>query len=350
MDLGYYMLITYHPERDGSAADVYGRLLEQATAAESLGFGTVWATEHHFHPFGGMTPSPQLLLTAVSQRTRRVRLGTSVSIISLHHPLRIAEDFAMLDVLSGGRLEFGAGRGMALAGYHEMGIEYVGSQDRMKEALTLIDQAWTHERVSFQGQFYQCPETNVLPRPLQRPRPPIWVTASVDPESFRWIGERGYDLMILPWLFPTAPDNVQVYREARAAAGHTGPERIMAMSPTHLADSEAQARANAESCWAHWQELLVAEMAAAAANRPGMSGQVRGMGYDTVVNERRMPFGTVDRALALVRWLQTIGVTHLGLTFYFGGMDHTAALHAMELWAYEVAPAMREASAGGAGR
>ncbi len=341
MQFGYYILNTYHPERDGSSADVYARYLEQADAAEALGYDTVWATEHHCHPFGGMTPSPQLLLTAISERTRRVRLGTSVSILPLHHPLRIAEDFALLDVLSGGRLEFGAGRGMALAGYVEYGIPYEGSQDRMKEALTLIERAWLQPRVTFEGRFYRCQDVMLLPRPLQQPRPPIWVTASVDPASFRWIGERGYDLMILPWLFPTAPQNVEVYRAARRAAGHTGPGRVMAMYPTHIAETHEQARAAAEPCWAHWQRLLVPEMAASAANRPGMDRQVQGMTYDFVVAERHVPFGTVDEALALVRWLAGFGVTHLGLTFYFGGLDHAAALRSIELWAREVFPRVR---------
>ena len=118
-----------------------------------------------------MTPRPQMLLTLISQRVPGLRLGTSVSILPLHQPLRVAEDFAMLDVLSGGRVEFGAGRGMALSGYEELGVEYAGSQDRMKEAVTLIDRAWSEQRFSFEGRYYQCPEVTVLPRPIQAAAP-----------------------------------------------------------------------------------------------------------------------------------------------------------------------------------
>ena len=347
MDLGYYILNTYHAERDGGAADLYARYLEQAEAAEAAGFGTVWSTEHHFHPFGGMTPSPQILLTAIAARCPRLRLGTSVSILPLHHPLRIAEDFAMLDVLSGGRLEFGAGRGMALAGYVEFGVDYATGQDRFKEALTLIDRAWRLPTVSFDGRYYQCPALSILPRPLQQPRPPIWVTASNDPASFQWIGEQGYNLMILPWLFPIAEQRLAVYREARAAAGHPAATRIMAMYPTHIAEDPAAARARVEPAWAHWRSLLAPEMSVAAANRSGMAQQVQAMDYDHVTAERHMPFGGVDAALATARWLESIGVTHLGLTFHFGGMEHAAALRAIELWGRAVAPALRAASAGG---
>jgi alkanesulfonate monooxygenase SsuD/methylene tetrahydromethanopterin reductase-like flavin-dependent oxidoreductase (luciferase family) len=342
MDFGYYILNTYVPERDGPAASLYARYLEQVDAAAAAGFDTIWATEHHFHQFGGMTPSPQMLLTLISQRVPRLRLGTSVSILPLHQPLRVAEDFAMLDVLSGGRLEFGAGRGMALSGYEELGVEYAGSQDRMKEAITLIDRAWTELRVSFAGRYYQCTELTVLPRPIQQPRPPIWITASVDPASFRWIGKQGYDLMILPWLFPTAEQSVAVYREARAAAGHAGLGRVMAMFPTHVADSAARARAEAEPAWRHWRRLRAPEMATPTANRPGLTSQVEDkMSYDYVVAERHVPFGTVQEARALVRWLESFGVTHLGLTFHFGGIDHAATLHAIELWGREVLPTAR---------
>jgi alkanesulfonate monooxygenase SsuD/methylene tetrahydromethanopterin reductase-like flavin-dependent oxidoreductase (luciferase family) len=346
VDFGYYILNTYVPELDGSAADVYGRYIEQVDAAEALGFDTVWATEHHFRHFGGLTPSPQLLLTTLSQRVRRVRLGTSVSILPLHQPLRIAEDFAMLDVLSAGRLEFGVGRGMVLSGYAGYRSDWADAQDRMKEALALIQLAWTEPAVTFAGQHYQCSEVMVLPRPAQQPRPAIWVTASTDPASFRWIGEQGYGLMLVPWLFPIAAQNVSVFREGRAAGGHPGPGRVMAMYPTHVAETDPEARAAAKPAWARWQALLMPEMAPNAANRPGMSQQVQGLNYDVMVGERHALFGTVDRCVQHVRWMtETFGLTHLGLTFYFGGMPHTKALRAMELWSRHVAPHFRNARA-----
>jgi alkanesulfonate monooxygenase SsuD/methylene tetrahydromethanopterin reductase-like flavin-dependent oxidoreductase (luciferase family) len=340
MDLGYYILNSYVPELDGSAEALYGRYLEQVAAAEAAGFGTVWATEHHFRHFGGMVPSPQLLLTALSQRVRRLRLGTSVALLPLHHPLRVAEDFAMLDVLSGGRLEFGVGRGMALSGYEGFGKGWQGAQERMKEALALIVEAWTRPTVRFEGRYYRCPEVQPLPRPVQQPHPPIWVTASVDAESFRWVGAQGYDLMILPWLFPGTPEGVALYHEARAAAGHAGPGRVMAMYPSHIAETEAEARRHAEPAWNRWREFLAAEMKAAQASRPGKPPPVARTDYDFMVGERHVPLGSVERAIGTVRWAASIGVTHLGLTLHFAGIDHAAALRAIDLWGRAVAPAL----------
>lgn len=346
MEFGYYILNTYVPELDGSAPSLYSRYLEQVDAAEASGFDAVWATEHHFRHFGGFTPSPQLLLSALSQRTRRVRLGTSVSILPLHTPLRLAEDFAVLDVLSGGRLEFGAGRGMALSGYEGYRVGWDDAQERMKEALSLIERAWTEPRVTFAGRYFQCENVRVLPRPVQEPRPPIWVTANVDPESFRWIGSQGYDLMTLPWLYPPdgTRERIALYREARAQAGFTTPPRILAMYPAHVAETSEQARAQAEAPWHAWRDYAVEEVKADARRVPDLPAIVQRMSYERTAADRRGVFGSVEECVATACWIrETFGITHLALTFHFGGLSHAAGLRAVELWGRQVAPAVRAA-------
>lgn len=343
MEFAYYVLNTYVPELDGPPADVYARYFEQIDAAEAAGFDAVWVTEHHFSYFGGLTPNPQLLLTAIAQRNRRLRLGSAVSLLPLHHPLRIAEDFALLDVLSGGRLEFGAGRGMVLAGYSGYGIPYEGAQERLKEALTLIEQAWTAPTVTFEGRYYRCADVRLLPRPLQQPRPPIWMPANLDMESFRWAGARGYNLMLVPWVFPheVSEAGVRVYREARAAAGHAGPGRILAMYPCHVAETAAAARAAAGAAWDRWREFILAELRPDPRVPPDPTRRER-LSWDSMVAARRVLFGSPDECIATVRWLaETFGVTHLALTFYFGGLDHQTALRSIALWGRAVAPALR---------
>ena len=124
MKFGYYLLNTYVPELDGDSRELYARWLEQIDAAEEMRFDSLWVTEHHFRLFGGMMPSPQMLLSAASQRTRRLQLGSAVSLVPMHHPLQIAEDYAMLDLLSGGRLLFGAGRGMSPHEYEVYGHDW----------------------------------------------------------------------------------------------------------------------------------------------------------------------------------------------------------------------------------
>src|SRR5438309_12056153 len=119
----YYILNTYVPESDGPATVLYEKWIEQVTLAEELGFDGAWFTEHHFGRFGGMLPSPQMLMAALAQRTSRIRLGTAVVLLPMHHPLRIAEEMAMLDILSNGRLNVGVGRGMASQPYTVFGTD-----------------------------------------------------------------------------------------------------------------------------------------------------------------------------------------------------------------------------------
>src|SRR5581483_10077439 len=108
----YYLLNSYAPEADGPGPALYAKWIEQVVAAEELGFGCAWFTEHHLYAFGGMLPNPSLLMAALAQRTSRIRLGTAVTILPFYNTVRVAEDVAMLDLLSDGRIEVGLGRGM----------------------------------------------------------------------------------------------------------------------------------------------------------------------------------------------------------------------------------------------
>jgi len=177
---GYYILNTYVPELDGDSTAVYTHWLEQFDAAESLGFDSLWVTEHHFRNFGGMMPSPSVILAAAAQRTKRMRLGAAVSIIPMHNPLRIAEEFAMVDQLSGGRLNFGAGRGMHPMEYTVFGYDWSNAQKRLPEALDIVTRAWSGGEFEWQGEHYRFPKLRVYPQPRQKPHPPIILGGETD--------------------------------------------------------------------------------------------------------------------------------------------------------------------------
>ncbi len=348
MEFGYYVLNTYVPELDGPAADLYGRYFEQIEAAEHVGFDHVWVTEHHFDYFGGMTPSPQMFLTAVSQRTRRLRLGTSVSILPLHHPLRIAEDFAVVDVLSGGRLEFGVGRGMPIAGYEGFGIPYAGAQERLKEAIHLIERLWREPRVTFQGRYYQCPEVTVLPRPVQQPHPPIWVGATATPDSFRWAGEHGYGIMTIGHLLDPAEiaERLALYREAYRAAGHPpGGERILGTYHAFVSPDRAEWEEVGRRGMTYYsrssilaQELAVTKErgAAYAAHEPVLA-RMRALSFEDMVARRRVLIGEPAACRDTLAGLcEELGYTHVIFLFALGGLPYDAVLRAMDRFADEV--------------
>ena len=144
--------------REGqSHAQVYANTLDECRLAEELGFHTVWLAEHHFSPYG-IAPSLPVLAAAVARETRRVRIGTAVVVAPFAHPIRIAEEWAMVDILSEGRLDFGIGRGYQPAEFRGLGISMEKTRERFDESLELIRRAWTEERCTFEGEFYQARE------------------------------------------------------------------------------------------------------------------------------------------------------------------------------------------------
>ena len=151
MRLGLFSVVDHYPAEMGrSTGDFYAELLEQAEAAEEGGFDSFWVAEHHFHEYGAV-PRPPILLSAVAQRTRRIRLGSGVVVLPFDHPLRVAEDYAMVDVLSGGRLNLGVGSGYLKHEYAGFGVDPEDKRAHFDEALEVLLRAWTGERVSYTG-------------------------------------------------------------------------------------------------------------------------------------------------------------------------------------------------------
>ncbi|MDP9902748.1 LLM class flavin-dependent oxidoreductase [Variovorax ginsengisoli] len=182
---------------DANAAEALQQMLRTATAAEASGFDELWLAEHHHSAFA-IGSAPMVLLSHLAARTSRVRLGTGASLLALNDPIRVAEDVATLDVLSGGRIEFGVARGGPFPlQYRHAGVPSAEvARDRMHEALLLIRRLWREERVHFDGRFYRCADLTIAPWPLQRPVP-VWL-ASLSDDSRRLAAAEGHGLMATP--------------------------------------------------------------------------------------------------------------------------------------------------------
>jgi alkanesulfonate monooxygenase SsuD/methylene tetrahydromethanopterin reductase-like flavin-dependent oxidoreductase (luciferase family) len=173
----------YYPEVHGSASRYYAEILEQVELAETLGYHSAWFGEHHYsgYSFG----SPPVIAMAAAARTKRIKLGTGVSVIPLNHPIRLAEEYAMLDVLSGGRLEYGIGRGFLNYSYTVFGVNPDESHGRYREGTELILKAWTADGpFSFEGNYWQLSGYTFFPKPLQKPHPPVFASGAITPESY----------------------------------------------------------------------------------------------------------------------------------------------------------------------
>jgi alkanesulfonate monooxygenase SsuD/methylene tetrahydromethanopterin reductase-like flavin-dependent oxidoreductase (luciferase family) len=163
-------------------------MLDQIALAEALGFGECWFAEHHFTDYS-LLPSPNLMIAAALQRTRRMRFGSYVNALSFHHPLRLAAEAAMLDNLARGRFDFGVGKGVRPGEFAQLGLKFEDGEAMTEESIEILLKAWTNERASHAGRFWNFPELSLRPRVFQRPHPPLHEVAS-RPASVARVGAR----------------------------------------------------------------------------------------------------------------------------------------------------------------
>ena len=249
MRYGIFYLPSLTADDHANAAERLHSIVEQAAYGEKLGFTSVWLAEHHFHSFGGILSSPPVIGAAIAQRTTKIRIGTAVTLLPYHNPLRIAEDYATLDCLSRGRLEFGIGHGFIKWESLTFGTSLEDLRDRFKENLEIILKAWIEPRFSHKGRFCQYDNVELLPRPAQQPYPTVWMGATSTAESFEFAGRSGFYLMLIPFLheLDELRSMVEIYLSARRAAGHDPKTaRVIAMYPIYVGESSAEARATAE--------------------------------------------------------------------------------------------------------
>jgi natural product biosynthesis luciferase-like monooxygenase protein len=256
MKFGLFYQLPCAPIQD--AATRYQETIEQIVYAEELGFDTAWLAELHFNPLFSIMPAPLILAAVLAQRTTRIRLGTAVLLLPLQHPLRIAEEAAVVDLLSQGRVELGVGRGMIAIHFQGFNVLREESRARFEEALTIIKQAWTQETCQFEGTYFHVPETAVVPKPVQKPYPPLRIAAN-SPETAVFAGEHGYPVFVASPINPGAklPEQVALYRQAFRTAGNQGNREDVAIAfPIYVADSATQVRHEVEASFLNYFQAI----------------------------------------------------------------------------------------------
>jgi natural product biosynthesis luciferase-like monooxygenase protein len=345
MEFSLFALPTYYRETDGPLGAYYRRLVDFLVSAEDLGYDGIWANEHHFHPYGGLIPAPAVLLSAVAQRTKRVRLGTSVVVLPLHHPLEVAEQLAMVDVMSGGRVDLGIGRGFVPFDYHMWNVPMSEGQERTLESLEVILKAWSRQPFSHDGKYFHFENVEVWPHPEQAPHPPVWIAASNNPESFINAGQKGYNLLTVSSLKPmeAIAGLAQHYHDAWKAAGH---DPAGYKYNTHYQivvdeDRERARRVVAEAIPRYSQLLREAtSLFTAPGNRP-YANPLADFSVDGWIDQGRILCGTPDDVVAILqRAERELGITGVDGAFYFGGMPFETAERSLRLFAEHVIPRM----------
>ena len=195
--------------------------IEQCVLADEMGFDAVWFVEHHFLTTFSASPCPEVIFGALSRLTNRIRLGFGVVILPYHHPIRVAERVAMVDHLSHGRVDFGTGRS---APYEQtgMGIDPRNTREMWDESLNMIPKIWESDTFEWKGKFWNVPPRQVLPKPYQKPHPPIWV-AALQPATYELAAQKGIGVMALGVNAPSVLEpHIKAYREAVKDADPVG--------------------------------------------------------------------------------------------------------------------------------
>ncbi|MGH7840391.1 MAG: LLM class flavin-dependent oxidoreductase [Candidatus Binataceae bacterium] len=337
---------------DQAEAVRYRETLEQIVLADELGFDTAWLAELHFFPPFSIMPAPLQVAVAAAARTRRIRFGTGVTLLPFHHPLRVAEEAAVADILTGGRLELGVGRGTIAVHFRGYGVPREESRERFEESLTIIRRAWASERFSYDGRFYQIPEISVAPRPLQKPHPPIRLAAN-SPDTAEFAGLNGYDVMVASPINPLPGfyDHLHKYRDGRERGGHdrAGGD-VAALFFTCSADSLAQARAEYEPSMMHYfrtigEQALLADKGQYEGSYQYLR-EVREralkMNWEAI-NETMALFGPPEECIRRAAAVHERGrINQLICWFNPGGrISHREVLASMERFASKVMPSVR---------
>jgi len=321
--------------------------LDLLAAADPLGFDSVWINEHHFDSWGGLMSAPALVLAGLSQRTRRIRLGTSIAVLGLHHPLDVAEQMATLDLMSGGRLEFGIGRGSEQFDYEAFGFDYSTAQARTEEALEVILGTWTNTRFRHSGQFFEVPDLQLWPLPQQLPHPPVWVSCSSTRSSFEWAARRGYNILTLgfPRPVPAFAESVRIYQdEWRALGKDPAAYQIGTLYHTVVCEKGEQARELAVHSFGRFLLGLrgSALRPTRGAHAPRASAALAELDVASLIDQARLIAGNPDEVADMLSYLQgEVGFTHLNHMFQFGGISFDLAQQSMALYAHEVMPKLR---------
>lgn len=332
-----------------SAADFYDETLALAERADALGFHSLKIVEHYFYAYGGYSPDPITFLAAASQRTKRLRLVTGAVLPVFNHPIKVATQLAMLDNLCNGRLDAGFGRAFLPGEFAAFQVPLADSRARFDEGIEAVKALWTREEARFEGRFHQFGPVRLLPRPVQRPHPPIWVAATFSPESFEGAGRNGYHLMMVPYVssHEEVGKLVRLYRQAWRDAGHpAGKEQIQLSYHCYVTEDGAQAREEAREYFEDYtSKLFVAARdwsSMRSSQYPGyehLVSRVRSNTFESHLSDIKLFVGSPAEVIEQVKTIRGYyGEIEPSLQFSFGNMPPGRALRSLELFASRVIP------------
>jgi len=319
--------------------------LEQIALADQLGFDYAWVAEHHFSNYG-YSVNPLLLIARAAGAAPRLRFGQAVIVTPFWQAVRLAEDIALTDILTDGRLDLGLGRGYQPMEFRALEVEIDENRELFLEQLALMQKCWTEDDFTFDGRHYQIREPlTILPKPLQRPHPPIWM-AIQSLQTLDWVAAQGYGGMMAPMLFTR--QQLSEWRERfvqkRAEAGHPGAP-LWVQRFVYVTDTDDEAR---EAVWqTRWQRRVADRLKQDDYRLSGGRNEAVPLPDEASDEEwwDRLVYGTPERCIAQLKRDVYIGFTGFMAWFDVGGIPGDKVIKSMRRFAEEVMPAVAEVGA-----
>jgi alkanesulfonate monooxygenase SsuD/methylene tetrahydromethanopterin reductase-like flavin-dependent oxidoreductase (luciferase family) len=318
----------HHPRLPRTVAQLYAQVMRQCELAEELGYDTFFCAEHHFHEYG-VVPDPAVMLAALAQRTRRIRLGTAISILTFHDPRRIAETYSMLDMMSGGRLVFGVGSGYLAHEFVGYDREPKEKRERFNENLDIVKRLMAGEVLSYSGKFSKSDRVvlNVLPHKGRVP--PIYV-AVLARDAAHHVGSQGNRIFTVPYAsctdFADIGRMLDEYRKGRGRAGLAAEDDDHVFTlHTYVARSDEEARSQAKAAY----DLYVDTRLYAKKHV-----------YEDIIANGICLLGAVETVVDKMLRLHDMGIRHVATMHNFGALDAALVERSMTLFAREVMPAV----------
>jgi len=334
-----------------SARDYWQEALRLVALVDRYGYHHVRTVEHYFLPYGGYSPNPVVFLAAAAQVSRHARMVTGAVLPAFNNPLKLAGELAMLDALCDGRLDIGFARAFLPHEFHHFGVKLDESRARFDEGVAQVRLLLEDDNVSSEGRFHSFRNVTSLPRPTQLPRPPFYVAALGTRESFERAGANGYGIMAIPMAGGAMKELIDVYREARATAGHDGPGTVMLAFHMLCHENQAEAERRAAGPINRYLRSLVDSASdwtsgARSADYPGYDKVIEMLSretFETQVEKCAAWVGTPDRILDTIATYQAqIGEFEIAsLQVNFNDLPLAAAEQSMRLFGESVLPRLQ---------
>jgi len=364
----FYEIPVARPWTPGKEHQAYKDVIEQAVFGEEMGFHSFWTVEHHFLEEFSHCSNPEVLYGAIAARTSKLRIGYGVRLTPkpYNHPVRTAESVAVLDLISDGRVEFGTGRSATRVELEGFGIDPHQTREMLGEAIDHIVGCWTHDEWEFQGKHWSMPRRRVLPKPLQKPHPPIW-SATTSLDGHYEVGKMGVGL--LSFAVGVPPEDliprVEAFRkgqaECRKPKGAFRNQRVVTFTMAHCADTSARAFAEAGESMVWYPKhgaKIIAELAGYARSfredlgtyhytgdlaQTAASGALDQLSFDYIRDAGAAMVGDPDRCIEIAKRYEAAGCDLLFCLLNPYKMTHAQVMRSIELLGRHVIPELDRA-------